>query len=214
MQTSDKPQFKALIEGVMSYYRQDTSTFILDLWWNACKSFDFEQVKKAMTSHATDPDVGQFPPKVADIIRQLSGTKTERAALAWGKVYEAMQRVGQYQDIVFDDPAIHATIMDLGGWVKICQTKEEEISYLQHRFCESHRAYTGRGEFNYPRFLIGLRSPDAEYIKIGAKPPEPVLIGDSIKAQQVYKSGSTGSKVEITFADQINNLLLATERGQ
>lgn len=209
MQTSDKPQFKALIEGVMSYYRQDTSTFILDLWWNACKSFEFEQVKKAMTSHAIDPDVGQFPPKVADIIRQLSGTKTERAALAWGKVYEAMQRVGQYQDIVFDDPAIQATIMDLGGWVKICQTKEEEISYLQHRFCETHRAYTSRGQFDFPRVLIGLRSPDHEYLERGLPVPEPILIGDPEKASKVYSHGKHGEKIQITLSQQARNLLPA-----
>ena len=206
MQISDKAKFKELLENVMSYYRQDTSTFVLDLWWNACKGFEFEQFSKAMTRHATDPDIGQFAPKVADIVRVLSGTRTDRAALAWGKVYEAMQRVGQYQDIVFDDPAIHATIMDLGGWVKICQTKEEEISYLQHRFCESHRAYTRRGEFDFPRSLIGLRSPDHEYIQRGLPIPEPILIGDPEKAVKVFNHGKQSGKIETTLGNKLLSL--------
>jgi hypothetical protein len=206
MQISDKAKFKELLENVMSYYRQDTSTFVLDLWWNACKGFEFEQFSKAMTRHATDPDIGQFAPKVADIVRVLSGTRTDRAALAWGKVYEAMQRVGQYQDLVFDDPAIHATIMDLGGWVKICQTKEEEISYLQHRFCESHRAYTGRGEFDFPRSLIGLRSPDHEYKQRGLPIPEPILIGDPEKAVKVFNHGKQGCKIETTLGNKLLSL--------
>ena len=213
MQVSDKPKFKTLLENVMSYYRQDTSTFVLDLWWGACKNFDFEQVQKAMTAHAVDPDVGQFAPKVADIVRVIAGTKTDRSALAWGKVFEAMQRVGQYQDVVFDDPAIHAVVMDLGGWTKICQTTETEISYLQHRFCEAHRAYTGRGTFDFQRVLIGLRSPDHEYTMRGFPVPEPVLIGNPEQAKKVYSHGKIGQKVQVTLGESIKNLALENREG-
>jgi hypothetical protein len=203
LKVEDKARFKELLEGVMSYYRQDTSAFILNLWWQACQGFDFEQVQKAMTKHATDPDVGQFAPKVADIVRQLSGTKTDRAVLAWGKVFEAMQRVGQYQDVVFDDPAIHAAVMDLGGWPKICQTLESDISYLQHRFCELHRAYVGRGQFEFPRMLGGSRSADHEYTQRGLPVPDFVVIGNAETAKKVYLGGQKNSKLSIGFSDQL-----------
>lgn len=206
MKLDDKPRFKELLEGVMSYYRQDTSTFILDLWWQACQNFDFEQVHKAMTKHATDPDVGQFAPKVADIVRQLSGTKTDRAVLAWGKMFEAMQRIGQYQDVVFDDPAIHAAVMDLGGWSKVCQTLESDISYLQHRFCELHRAYSNKGQFEFPKMLGGIRSPDHEYLQRNLPIPEPILIGDAETAKQVYLGGQRTGKLAITVGELVRAL--------
>jgi hypothetical protein len=209
MEMRDRAGLYKVVSDVMGYYKQDASEFTLKVWWEACKGYDLEQVSKALTAHAIDPDRGQFAPKVADIVRQISGTKTDRAALAWGKVFEAMQRVGQYQDVVFDDPAIHAVIMDIGGWPRICQTNESEISYLQHRFCEAHRAYTGRGEFDYPRVLIGLRSADHEYKNRGLPLPEPVLIGSSEKARHVYLAGKKGGKVEVTLVSQLQTLSIA-----
>lgn len=199
MKPFDKKEFAGLLRDVMAYYRQDTSPFMLDLWWNACQNVELEQVKKAMQSHCTDPERGVFAPKVADLVRVMSGTFTDRAALAWGKVLEAMSSVGAYSDVVFDDPAIHAAIEDCGGWVKICRSQTEELSYLQHRFCQSHKAYTGRGTFEYTRRLMGDRSPDHEFEKRGIPLPKPAVVGDVSLARSVYRGGQIGGKTAITF---------------
>lgn len=198
MRQSDKPNFVILLTDVMAYYGKDASSFMLDLWWDACQNFEFEQVAKALNIHAKDAERGVFAPKVADMVRVLSGTTTDRAALAWGKVLEAISAVGAYQDVVFDDPAIHASIADCGGWMKVCRSDMSELSYLQHRFCQSHKAYVGRGEFDYPRVLNGDRSPDSEYLKRGIPLPKPALVGDKERARQVYQLGTNGS-TKISF---------------
>jgi len=198
MQPNDRPEFARLVTSVLDYYRQDVTGFTLDVWWQACQGFDLEQVRAALTAHAMDPERGQFPPKAADVVRVLAGTRTDRAAVAWGKAFEAMGAVGAYQDVVFDDPAIHAVVEDLGGWPKVCRTELKELSYLQHRFCESYRAYAVR-TFTHPRRLPGDRSPDSEFEKKGLKPPRPVLIGDPTKARQVYEAGGEAGKTAITF---------------
>lgn len=198
MQQHERGEFAQLITDVLAYYRQDASRFVLDIWWNACKPFDLQQVQKAMQRHATDPEHGQFAPKVADLVRILQGTTTDRAALAWGKVLEAMSSVGAYTDVVFDDPAIHAAADDMGGWPKMCRTDLKELSHLQHRFMQSYRAYTERGQFDYPRRLGGDRSPDSEYEKAGLKLPRPALIGNAERAKLVYQGGGAG-KTAISF---------------
>lgn len=200
MQPTDHPALVSLVTDALAYYRQPVSTFTLQVWLQACQPFTMEQVTKAMSAHATDPEHGQFAPKVADIIRILQGTHTDRAQLAWGKALEAMGRVGAYTDVVFDDPAIHACIEDLGGWPKVCRTETKELSYLQHRFCESHKAYTGRGTFDYPRRLSGDRSPDHEYEKKGLKLPRPALVGDADRCKAVYQGGNAAGKTAIGFA--------------
>lgn len=200
MKPSDRAEFARLVADVMAYYRQDVSTFVLELWWNACQPFDLGQVRQAMTAHATDPEHGRFAPKVADLVRVLSGTRTDAAQLAWGKAFESASRVGAYTDVVFDDPAIHAVIEDLGGWPKFCRSETADLSYLQHRFCESYRAYAGRGRFDYPRRLMGDRSPDHEYEKKGLALPRPSLIGDPSAAAAVYRGGNAAGKTAITFA--------------
>lgn len=199
MTDNEKQAFAHLLTDVMAYYRQDATEFMLSVWWGACSRFSMEQVRKALQRHATDPEHGQFAPKVADVVRVLSGTTTDRAALAWGKVHEAMSAVGAYTDVVFDDPAIHAAAEDMGGWPKMCRTDLKELGLLQHRFMQSYRAYVERGQFDYPRRLAGDRSPDNEYEKVGIKPPRPALIGDPERAKLVFQGGGAG-KTAITFA--------------
>ena len=76
--------------------------------------------------------------------------------------------------------------------------QEKEAHGSQHRFCESHRAYTGRGQFDYPRRLGGDRSPDSEYEKVGLSLPRPALIGNPERAKLVYQNGGAG-KTSISF---------------
>lgn len=199
MKQSDFPAFSELLTSVMAYYRQDASKFTLGLFWSACQPFDLEQVSKALNAHAIDAERGVYAPKVADIVRVLSGTTTDRAALAWGKVLGSLSSVGAYSDVVFDDPAIHAAVEDCGGWVKMCRSQTEELSYLQHRFCQSHKAYTGRGQFEYQRRLMGDRSPDHEFEKRGIPLPRPAVVGDVNLARQVYRGGNVGGKTAISF---------------
>jgi hypothetical protein len=199
LKQSDYPEFVRLLTDVLAYYRQDSSKFTTQLFWNACQNFELEQVERALNAHAMDAEKGVYAPKVADIVRVLAGTVTDRAALAWGKTLEALSSVGAYSDVVFDDPAIHAAIEDCGGWVKMCRSQSEELSYLQHRFCQSHKAYTGRGQFEYQRRLMGDRSPDREFEKRGIPLPKPAVVGDVVKARQVYSGGRVGGKTEISF---------------
>jgi hypothetical protein len=199
VKTADKQQFAALLGDVMAFYKQDTSPFALRVWWLACEKFALEQVAKAFTQHMTDAERGVFPPKPADVVRQLEGTATDRSMLAWGKLYEAMGRIGAYTDVVFDDPAIHAAVEDLGGWVKVCRSESSELSYLQHRFCEVHRAYSESGKFEYPRRLTGDRSSDSSYAAKGLPLPSPALVGDVERAKQVYQQGQLSGKTSIAF---------------
>lgn len=192
MRSTEKAQFAELISDVMGYYGKDASPFMLSLWWDACQNFEFDQIAKALNRHAMDAERGQFAPKVADIVRVLAGTTSDRAAIAWGKVLGAISAVGAYQDVVFDDPAIHAAIADCGGWPKVCRGDMSELSYLQHRFCQSHKAYTERGKFDYPRQLSGDRSPDSEYEKFGRPIPKPALVGDADRCRLVLQNGGAG----------------------
>jgi hypothetical protein len=201
MQATDRDPLLALVTDVLAYYRQPVSEFTLSVWWQAMQPYSLEQVRKALTGHATNPDGGQFAPKVADVIRILDGTHTDRAMIAWGKAHEAMSSVGAYQDVVFDDPAIHAVIEDLGGWPKVCRSDLKELGYLQKRFCDGHKAYTGRGTFPYPRRLTGDRSPDSEYERAGLPPPKPALVGDRERAALVYQGGSSSGKTAIEYSD-------------
>lgn len=199
MEPNEIPGFVKLISDVHAYYRQPVSEFVLQVWQQGCKPFTLEQVSKAMNAHVADAERGVYLPKIADVVRSLAGTHTDRAQLAWGKALEAVTAVGAYTDVIFDDPAIHAVIEDMGGWPKFCRTESKDMGYLQHRFCESHMAYTGRGKFEYQRKLSGDRSPDFVYEKSGLQHPKAALIGDAEIAKKVFSIGNIAGKTAIIY---------------
>ncbi len=199
MTENDRPAFLALMKGIHALHRQPLSDPLLLIYWNACAEFTIEQVTHACNVLTRDAERGKFIPKPGDITFVIEGTSTDRAMIAWGKVLEGMQSVGAYRDVVFDDAAIHAAVLDMGGWPKMCRGDMKDISYLQTAFTKAHKAYTGRGTFDYPRSLPGDRSPDSEYIKAGLPVPEPVLIGDRAACRAVYLGGGAAGKTAITF---------------
>lgn len=189
MNRDDYDRLATTLTAVAELYGKSMSPAVIALWWQALQRFDFEQVSKAIRAHTENAETGQFMPKPADLIRTLEGTATDRSQLAWGRALEAASGVGAYSDVVFDDPAIHAAIQDLGGWPKFCRAESGELSYLQHRFCESYRAYASRGVYEYPKRLCGDRSPDEMFRRRGMEPPKPAVIGDVKQARLVYQAG-------------------------
>ena len=71
----------------------------------------------------------KFMPSVFEL-RQLAGTMPaeSRATLAWASVRDAIGRVGGYASVDFDDAIVNATVRELGGWVKLCDTSAESYS--------------------------------------------------------------------------------------
>lgn len=201
MNQQNKREFKDLITSVLAFYRQDVSAFALGVWWAACSPFDIEQVRQALNAHAIDAERGQFAPKPADIVRALQGTRTEQARLAWGKAFDAMQQVGAYQSVTFDDPVIHLVIEDLGGWQKVCRSTMDELGYLEHRFCEAYRAHAGRPLGEYPSRLLG----EFECINRheGRKVAPPMLVGNPQRAAEVLRLGGAGGRTQLTLASDV-----------
>ena len=170
MQPGDSREFQALITQALAFWKRDVTEFTLSVWWEACQPFTLEQIRKALTSHAMHPERGGFEPRPNDFVRELQGTFTDRALMAWGRVSRAMSEVGAYATVDFGDPVIHAVVRELGGWSLICRIPNDEQQFLQKRFCDFFRTYTTRGVDEAPLALQGehdsenaaksLESPD------------------------------------------------------
>lgn len=198
MRQSEIPELLRLVVDVLKYYRQDATPFLLNVWENACSGFDLEQVRAALMNHMGHPERGEFAPRISSIVRVIAGTGVDRAITAWGMVFQTMQRVGAWQDVLFRDPVIHAVINDMGGWPKVARTEDKELSYTQHRFMELYRSMSERGFDGYPRMLRGDRASDEEFERKGLPPPAPVMIGDPVECAEVYAKGGE-PRAQITF---------------
>lgn len=186
-----------ILAGVYSFYRADLSEFQVRAWLRVLDGKRLEQISDAFDSHLTNPDSGQFLPKPADIVRALDGTRADRSSLAWAKVLTAIQRVGAYATVAFDEPAIHNALQDLGGWPTVCRTTLDDLPHLERRFHASYRAHRAAGSA-HPGRLIGLIDA-TNGAKFGFD--RPVLIGDATEAARVAETGTeSGGNVPVKLA--------------
>lgn len=190
MVDADKQAFSTLIAGVFAYHRTAVTPAVISVYWRGCAPYTLEQVTKAIDVLTADPEAGRFAPKIADIVRVLQGTQTDRSLIAWGKVSGAMGYVGAYRDVAFDDPLIHLCVNDLGGWPKFCRTPHDEQGYLQHAFSKAYQAYANRPALTeWPSFLVGVSEGAEQYAKVGMAPPRIKLVGDVTVARRVVEGG-------------------------
>lgn len=201
MERSDFDRFGMALSACAELYGKTVSEGAMSLWWQVLQRFDIDAVERAFCEAVESPDSGQFMPRPADLVKRLEGTSADRSLIAWGKVLDAMQRVGAYQSVVFDDGAIHGAISDMGGWAAICRSETDELPFTQKRFCDLHRAYSARPDMPYPARLVG--DHELHNAPRGYSVAPPMLIGDAQRAQAVERLGSVGPKTAITAADAV-----------
>lgn len=201
MGREDFRRFGIALSACAELYGKTVSEGAMSLWWQVLERFEIDAVERAFREAVESPDSGQFMPRPADLVRRLEGTSADRSLIAWGKVLDAMQRVGAYRTVVFDDSAIHAAVADMGGWPAICRGNAEELQFTQRRFCDLHKAYSARPDAAYPARLLGEH--DLANRLAGHASAAPTLVGDPQRAQGVERLGCDGPKTAITAADAL-----------
>jgi len=202
VQPGDRKAFAGLVAGVYDFYgkSKDLSEFTLGVWWTAMQSYELAAVKDALGRHAVNPDTGQFLPKPADVVKMLAGSSQDAALLAWTKVENAVQRVGTYATVAFDDALIHRVIEDLGGWIPLGRVTVDEWPFKRNEFVTRYRAYRARSETPpYLAKLVGII--DAQNAAAGFPAGNDVkLIGDADRARVVLSGGGNTSSLRVTDA--------------
>lgn len=128
-------------------------------------------------------DEAKFVPKPAEIAERIGGSKSNQANEAWRKVEQAIGEIGQYRSVVFDDPAIHAAIHSMGGWISICQRMNE---FTAREFAAEFKSRYTMTLAHYPPVLVGVR--DLPKLTAGQE-VIPEVMGDLEKAKRIWLGG-------------------------
>lgn len=95
----------------------------------------------------------KFVPSVPEL-RELCGCLTieQRTVKAWDAFNHAMRKWNYYHSIVFDDPALNATVHNLGGWMPLSERWadkpiEEWDTWLRKDFERVYRAFVSSGSW-------------------------------------------------------------------
>ena len=219
MKDQDLEKFVSLMVGTGEVYGREISSHLNDAYWAALSRYELDDVSRAFSEHLVNPDTGQYFPKPADIVKFIDGNTQSNALRAWSKVEKAVRRVGPYQTVVFDDALIHAVLVDMGGWIDLCNMTDQELPFRRNEFEKRYKGFSINAPDKYINKLVGLSEASCNQLnESGDKQfqlPKPVVIGNTQTARLVYKGGSDSvSDINILTDDQLKmtNKMLATKR--
>ena len=196
----ERKAFSVFLIGCAEVYGRQLSEAAIGIYWDELCGFELGAVQEAFRRHFRSPDIGQFFPKPADVIRMLEGTSLDASMVAWAKFDRAVRGVGPYRSVAFDDAMIHRVASDMGGWIFLCGKSESEWPFVANEFRTHYKALKSRGEaFDYPGRLIGIA--EGENVAKGRHASaELCYVGEEAAAQAIAARGSDRPAVGFTFA--------------
>ena len=171
--------------------------------------YDVSNVEEALKKMYLDPDRGEFFPRASTIVAAIDGKVGDSAIIAWSKLLDGVRKVGTYRSVVFDDPAIHAAVRDMGGWTAIGAMDEREQQFHQKRFSDIYKTMRQAGDYEYPKQLSGRE--ELENSNKGYRSEPAVLFGNPKLCQMVLSGERSAKFASIPLSEktkpQTHNLL-------
>lgn len=138
---NNQQQKLQILTQVAELCEKNLTPIQLAMYMEALKEYSAEEVKRALFTHIKNPEGGQFMPKPADVVKQLTGGTQTQALLAWTKVDWAVRCIGTNASVCFEDSLIHQVILDMGGWVSLGSKNNDEWPFVKNEFEKRYRGY-------------------------------------------------------------------------
>lgn len=138
---TDREKMLQTLAAIYAYYERELSDFAVKVWLEDLAGYPVGVVCEAFARHRRDPKRGQWLPKTADILAQISGDSDEQALIAWGEVIAAARSGGGRFE-----GATQEAIDSMGGMGRLRMAGESENGFLQRQFVASFKAYRSRAE--------------------------------------------------------------------
>ena len=157
-------EFNIVFKKIVDYYGSSKLTKEKqELYYLALKDLSKEEFLNGFIRMIRDREYTNFP-SIAEIRKYGLWLKEEdvevRIHIAKEKLKQAIKVFGAYQSVAFDDPNIHAVIDSLGGWVKVCIMKEEELEkFITFEFRKIYKVYL-RSSYNINSRYTGLHDKE------------------------------------------------------
>lgn len=111
-------KFSGLITAMAATFGREADTAMMSGYEMGLGDLPIEAIARAVR---TAIRTCKFMPTAAEL-RDLAGelSPQDRAIRAWDAFAGAVQRLGYYRSVDFDDATINATVRSLGGWERVC----------------------------------------------------------------------------------------------
>jgi hypothetical protein len=165
-----------LVNLFCAAYGKDCSAPLLSAWGLALSDID-DNAAFAAGAEVLKTHRYASLPTPADIRRIALGDLDDISELAWASVIDAIRRYGHGVSVDFEDDAISAALVTLGGWERLCDQTTDEMKWVKKEFIKLYKAYARNGCESYR--LVGFyertngRLKEDYYQEIKASYPVP-----------------------------------------
>jgi hypothetical protein len=156
-------EFLTAFMPMQKYYGKILEKEVMGIYWSRLQSFP-NKVFLNMVSNLMDNyrPTSQNPfPLIANFLSSVGLSGENRAQAAVTAVKNAVEKLGAWSSVDFDDPALHAVINRFGGWPEVCSWGNSgQWKFMETKFMEAYDAAVSCGESAGPlegNFAIGNR---------------------------------------------------------
>lgn len=175
MTPSDAGMFATVLAELGEVYSEAVSPVRARLYFEALSDLTLDEVRAAAVRVVK---TSRFFPKPAELLEAIQGSESDHAEQAWALVLRAMEQVGPYQSVDFDDEAIHECVRRIfGGWPDACLMELSDAPFRHAEFLKLYRAV--RRRHLIPKPIPGLLEMDNRAKGFLRHIPEPVMLGDA-----------------------------------
>jgi len=191
----DEPRYLNAFMSVWSIHKTvEPTQVVLDSYWKALEDFNIDQVEQSFGYALKSLQWFPKPVELRNFIETGPGDVEDIAQIEADKVVGAIRDIGFYESVVFDNPVTMAVIAKgWGGWMKICEMRDDEIKWFRKDFVKIYKAYSNQGVKQYGH-LIGFHE-DNNWEKYPEHLRDPILIGDETKAQKILENKENKPKL-------------------
>lgn len=203
MQDYEAPEFMGMWMSALEMYDRTPSTESAKMAFRVLQDLALADIRRAIGIHIADPKAGHYPIKPADVRRIVEGDPDAEAEHAWSRLLWAIEKIGPYKSVAFDDPILQGLAHEMGGWSKLNHMDEYDFKYLRHNFIRSYTGYRQRRatppQRGVLRNLFGGMEEGGENV---------VFLGDQDKAREIAQLPDDGERCETVRMDDLRG-----ERG-
>ena len=181
MKKEDIEKLGKILNVMGVIYERQVSKELIRIYFETLKEYDISEISRAFNLHIRDRERGQFFPKPADLLAQILADEGVLAILAWDKAYEGIKQGAYYDTMIFDDPVIHMTITQMGGWLEFSDLLIKDIPYRRAEFIKLYKHFQ-KHPIDAPKRLAGFHEMNNRREGYLKDIPEPLMITGDKKA--------------------------------
>ncbi len=132
MDSSDRPEFVRVLNGLAAIKRVDLTKDVYELWWQSMKNWSIDAFKDAAGYLLLNC---KFMPTPYDF-EQLRKKGEPSAHEAWSMALHHAE--GPWRQGVLGDALTDRVVAALGGYSVIALTHKDKLGYLERRFLDAY----------------------------------------------------------------------------